>query len=179
MAHGVAAQSGGTLTIRSRKGHGTAVDLWLPAAAAVEPAHPAPAPAPAPAQGPPERLRILAVDDDVLVLTNTVAMLEDLGHQVIPADSALTALELLRDAPQVDLVITDQAMPQMTGQQLCEVIRRTWPKIPVLLATGYAELADDAAADMPRLAKPFNQAQLELAVAESARPAAVSAPPSP
>jgi CheY-like chemotaxis protein len=65
-------------------------------------------------------LVILAVDDDELVLTNTAAMLEDLGHAVIHARSGPEALAIVESGRPLDAVITDQAMPQMTGMQLAD-----------------------------------------------------------
>ena len=67
----------------------------------------------------------------------------------------------------VDLVITDQAMPRMTGTQLAEAIRADWPGLPVILASGYAELPSGAAHDMQRLDKPFGQAALARAISRS------------
>jgi CheY-like chemotaxis protein len=110
-------------------------------------------------------LNVLAVDDDALVLTNTAAMLEDMGHRCIRSTSAMRALDLLRQGTQVDLVITDQVMPRMTGVQLAEAIATEWPDLPVIIATGYAELAPNAGANMPKLPKPFTQAELAAAVA--------------
>ena len=90
---------------------------------------------------PPSRpLTVLVVDDDSLVLTNMAAMLEDLGHQVFEANSARQALAILRREAAIELVITDQAMPHMTGVQLIAEIKTGWPDLPVILATGYAEL---------------------------------------
>jgi CheY-like chemotaxis protein len=103
---------------------------------------------------------VLAVDDDPLVLTNTVAMLEELGHTAYPAASADEALKILKSDNKIDLVITDQVMPRMTGLQLVNIIRREWPDMPVLLATGYAELDDDVNVKAPRLAKPFTLTDL-------------------
>ena len=80
---------------------------------------------------------ILAVDDDALVLLNTAAMLEDLGHTVLEAASGKDALEILRREPRIDLVITDQAMPHMTGSDLAAAIRAEKPDLPIILATGY------------------------------------------
>jgi CheY-like chemotaxis protein len=94
-----------------------------------------------------------------LVLFNTTAMLEDLGHIALEATSGADALEILR-RQKVDLIITDQAMPKMTGMQLIETVRETWPGIPVLLATGYAELPGGAACTITKLNKPFTQEQL-------------------
>ncbi len=83
------------------------------------------------------------MDDDNLGLTNTVAMLEDLGHTAMGASSGSAALEILRRDGSIDLVIIDQITPQMTGFQLAEAIKREWPKHPVILATGFAELPAD------------------------------------
>lgn len=106
------------------------------------------------------RLKVLAVDDDALVLLNTVMMLEELGHAVVEAHSGQKALEALAAAPDFDLVITDQAMPRMTGMALAEEIAARWPDLPVILASGYAEIEEARALKLPRLAKPFGQAEL-------------------
>jgi len=86
-------------------------------------------------------------------------MLEDLGHVALEARSGPEALDILEKNP-VDLVITDQAMPQMSGMQLIAAIKARWPHLPVILATGYAELPAGAAQGMPKLAKPFSEADL-------------------
>jgi len=109
-------------------------------------------------------LSILAVDDDALVLTNTAAMLDDRGHKVTVAYSADQALEFLK-REKFDLLITDQGMPGMTGAQLIEEAQRLYPGLPIVLATGYAELPPGAALRVPRLAKPFRQEQLLEVVA--------------
>ena len=114
-------------------------------------------------------LHILAVDDDALILVNTAAMLEDLGHEVVTAYSGREALAALAGMERVDLVVTDQAMPGMTGTELVAAIRRERPDLPVLLATGYAELPDGGMSDIPRLNKPFLQAHLDHAIAEVMR----------
>ena len=158
MAHGLAEQSGGRLTLESEPGHGTRIDLWLPVAASVGTGGPAPE-ADARAGEPAAPRVVLAVDDDPLVLTNTAAMLEDLGHTVIAVGSAREALAAL-ETQRVDLVITDHAMPQMTGHELAEQIRLTHPELPVVLATGYAELPPGVGETLARLAKPYSQAEL-------------------
>ena len=97
---------------------------------------------------------MLVVDDDPLVLANTAAMLKDLGHWVMEAASGQQALDLLRSGRPVDLVITDQAMPGLTGAQLAGRIRAEWPDLPVLLATGFADLPSGTDADLIRLCSP-------------------------
>jgi PAS domain S-box-containing protein len=164
MAHGMAAQSGGRLILRSELGQGTTVELWLPA---VREAQQAARPDPAgsvPLARHSAPLTILVVDDDALVLANTAAMLDDLGHAVIQASSGQDALALLRAGHPFDLVVTDQAMPGMTGVQLAAIIQSERPHLPVLLVTGYAELPSGIDASPPRLSKPFSQSELAQAV---------------
>jgi CheY-like chemotaxis protein len=109
-------------------------------------------------------LTILAVDDDSLVLMNTVAMLEDLGHTVFEAYSGKEALEILWREDSVDLVVTDQAMPKMTGTELAQVIKNEWPDIPVLLATGYADRVLGNDIGLPKVTKPYMQRELAEAI---------------
>ena len=166
MVHGMIDQSGGKLVLKSGKGEGTTVELWLPVATAgsgLVP-HEADAEALDGREGP---LVILAVDDDPLVLLNTAAMLEDLGHTVLEATSGKDALEIIRRKGGIDLVITDQAMPLMTGSELAIAIRAEKPDLPIILATGYAELPPGADGGLPRLSKPFRQHQLADAIAKT------------
>ncbi len=165
MVHGFAEQSGGCLALRSEAGKGTTAEIWLPVAK--DSMRPAAATRlaetpPAKAQRP---LTILAVDDDALVLMNTVAMLEDLGHSVLEAYSGKEALDILRQEDSIDLVITDQAMPQMSGTQLAKTIRQEWPDMTILLTTGYADRVPGEDIGLPRLTKPFLQGELAAAIA--------------
>lgn len=161
MVHGLAEQSGGRLVLRSRPGEGTTVDIWLPQAEHL-PAQARPPAMPA-LLGAAKPLTVLAVDDDNLVLMNTVAMLEELGHRAFAADSALDALETL-GREHIDLIITDYAMPKITGVQLADAVKATRPATQVILATGYAELPPGADPHLPRLAKPFLQHDLAMAI---------------
>ncbi len=150
MVHGLAEQSGGRLVLKSRPGEGTTADIWLPIAeeAAVPELR---AEAPAPAARASRQLSVLVVDDDLLVLENTAAMLEDLGHIVVEARSGDEALALLRRTRTVDLVVTDYAMPGMTGLQLASAVAAERPETVILLSTGYADLPSDARSGLPRL----------------------------
>ncbi|TAU80385.1 PAS domain-containing sensor histidine kinase (plasmid) [Rhizobium leguminosarum] len=163
MVQGLASQSGGRLMMKSSLGEGTTAELWFPVAI-VEQVTEAAADRPQREENAPSRLRIVAVDDDGLVLMNTTLMLEDLGHTVFEAMAGSEALDILRKQ-QVDLVICDHAMPRMTGAQLAQAIRNEWPDMPIILATGYAEIPEGAGiVDLPRLGKPFSQAQLAEAI---------------
>ncbi|WP_432444313.1 PAS domain S-box protein [Rhizobium leguminosarum] len=170
MVQGLMAQTGGKLVLRSRKGEGTTAELWLPAAemqddgAVVSPSTEEPV-----LETAAEPLSVLAVDDDGLVLMNTVLMLEDLGHKTAQAASGVEALKYLEDGFVPDVVVTDHAMPGMTGSELASKIRQQYPHIPVILATGYAELPQGADPDVLRLPKPFNQTQLTGALQQAVR----------
>jgi CheY-like chemotaxis protein len=99
------------------------------------------------------------------VMTGISAMIEDLGHTPIEAHSGAEALAKLAADVDVDVVITDHAMPAMTGLQLAKSIQATYSGIPIILATGYAELpADVNSLGVIRLAKPCNQYDIALAI---------------
>jgi signal transduction histidine kinase len=173
MVQGLAAQSGGGLLLTNEPGRGARVDLWLPQADRTEIER-----APQSKSHSFEHLvracTVLVVDDDALVATGTAAMLEDLGHTVVEANSAADALKLLDDGQRVDLVITDHAMPGMSGTELARLLKSRYPALGVVIASGYAELPADVTADLavPKLAKPFAQADLARIVAEYANPGA-------
>jgi signal transduction histidine kinase len=158
MVDGLVAQSGGAMRITSRPGLGTTVEMWLPVSQVTEATRPRPAPMPSVEDT--RSCRVLVVDDDPIVLSGTAAMLEDLGHAAIEAASAEQALELLRAEPTFDLIITDHAMPGMTGTELAAQIRLAWPKLPVVIATGYADLPAEVQLGLPRLSKPYRQQEL-------------------
>jgi signal transduction histidine kinase len=162
MVHGLVAQSDGAMRIMSRPENGTTVELWLPAAERAVDTRPAAAASTAMSA---RSCRILLVDDDALIRASTADLLDDLGHVVIEAASGEAALEVLRSGVQVDLVITDQAMPGMTGFELARRIKRAWPKLPMVLATGYADLPAEADPGLPRLPKPYLQEQLAAEIA--------------
>ena len=73
---------------------------------------------------------------------------------------AKAALEILNSDASIELVVTDQVMPQMTGLQLAKIVAQTWPDVLVVIATGYAETEPGALDNMPKLAKPFTRQEL-------------------
>ena len=156
MVHGLAVQLGGALQLSSTEGKGTTATLVLPVATAVaEVETPAPRP-----QKIKRSAVILFVDDDPLIAMSTTEMLEDLGHRVIGASSGRHALDIIRSEQPIDLMMTDHVMPGMTGIELAAASRQLRPSLPILLATGYAELPEGAQLELPRLAKPYHQDQL-------------------
>jgi CheY-like chemotaxis protein len=157
------------LFLKSSPGIGTTAEIWLPAVGATSIEAGAPiAPATGELAASNDRLTILAVDDDALILMSTVDMLEDLGHTVVAADSGKEALIRL-ETMKFDLMVTDHAMPHMTGAQLVAEVQSRFPGMAVLLATGYAELPPGANVDVLRLAKPFSQCDLADALAKAKR----------
>lgn len=163
MVDGLVAQSGGAMRISSRPSFGTTVELWLPVSQLRVPTQPK-LTAPRSGAGDGRALRVLVVDDDAIVGAGTAAMLEDLGHSVIGAESARRALDLLSADPNIDIVISDYAMPEMTGRELAAEIRRIRPGLPVVIATAYADAADETPA-VPRLNKPYRQQDLAALIA--------------
>jgi len=160
MVHGLAAQSGGRLTLRSEKGCGTSADILLPAASSAALAHVSPVEMPFVASLP---LRILLVDDEDAVREGTAAMLEEMGHVVQQLPSGKDALGQIRSHP-FDIVVTDYLMPGMSGLELAREARKIRPDMPVLMITGFADIADDTASDVPRLPKPFRSAEMARAL---------------
>lgn len=164
MIHGLAIQLRGTLVLSSCPGRGTTAELWLPATPRVfEEVN---------AQLPPEisckmaQLRILMVDDDALIAMSSVDMLEDLGHVVMEANSGAAALALLEAGHKFDLMVTDFSMPGMNGAELGRAARKLYPKLPILVASGYSELPEGSGSDLPRLGKPYSQSQLATEIAK-------------
>jgi signal transduction histidine kinase/CheY-like chemotaxis protein len=161
MVHGLAAQLGGGLTVESAPGQGTSVELWLPVSLqSVESDGPGPsAPRARPARG-----SALLVDDEDLVRMSTADMLMDLGYEVVEAGSGEEALRLLGGGLAPDLLVTDHLMPGMNGADLARQARALRPGLPVLIVSGYAQV-DGIAPDLPRLTKPFRNADLATALA--------------
>lgn len=163
MVYGLAAQSGGGVRLSSTVGSGTTVLLWLPAVAAEKPTFVNGDPAFADPAA--RNCSILLVDDDEMVGEAIATMLEECGHRVTVANSAAQALVYLKSEARFDLVITDYAMPGMTGLELARRVRDLKPDLPIILSTGYADVAGGAEAGVMRLAKPFRREALSALIA--------------
>ncbi|MDR6774113.1 response regulator [Azospirillum sp. BE72] len=158
MVHGLTAQSGGGMRLESHLGLGTAVTLYLPHAPVDPPAHPAactsagtPADADAadaasavaePPPLPAAPARVLLVEDDALVRMANAAVLAEAGMTVTEAATGEEALALLEADDGIGILVTDFAMPGMTGADLSRLARHHRPDLPVLIVTGYAEKAE-------------------------------------
>lgn len=113
-----------------------------------------------------EQPTILAVDDDALILMNTVELLKELGYNVLEACSGEAALLLAKDH-HIDLLVTDQSMPNMTGLELISKLRNDGRDIPMILATGYLELATETYPPIVLLSKPYTPEELETRLREA------------
>lgn len=170
MIHGLASQLNGELKLTSEVGKGTRAELWIPVSTTVVAADHPPDEI---AAAPPAKLlgpkRILLVDDDMLIAMSSADMLIDLGHEVVEAHSGSEALEYFGDGSDFDLVITDYSMPGMNGGELARRVREISPGMPILIASGYAELPAGLDLNVARLGKPYTQEQLQLEIGRLSR----------
>ncbi len=166
MVHGYLHQLGGAFELESEVSKGTRAHIWLPVRKGGVGQPTSDGNAEAMPAGTPHN--ILVVDDDALILKNTAALLEDLGHQVLIAPSGDEALALIEQREDIDLLITDQVMPGMTGSELVAQVRARRPMLPIILATGYGEVPSELGPEIRRLNKPFTQLALNRAVMQAA-----------
>jgi len=181
MVYGFARQSGGAFRIESEVGAGTRAQIWLPRAPEMAVADDPAAGARRTARVRP--LKVLLVDDHDGVRTTTAALLRDLGHSVVEASDGAGVLSLLRTDPNCcELLITDYAMPHVSGAEVIRQARALRPGLPAVIITGYADAQSISRRpeDVLVLAKPFTADQLTGAIAASVPEARVTeAPPVP
>jgi PAS domain S-box-containing protein len=170
MVYGFVKQSGGHVRIYSEVGIGTTVRLYLPRAERDAACAVAPPPSPRELAGGHET--ILLVEDDPLVRAHTETQLRALGYEVVTAEHAKAAIDLVDRGCTPDLLFTDMVMPGgLNGQELALRLRQRWPDLRVLYTSGYAHGAFDSAGQdpaggAPMLAKPFRRRDLAAKVRE-------------
>jgi signal transduction histidine kinase/CheY-like chemotaxis protein len=162
--YGIAKQTGGTVSIDTKVGSGTTVTVYLPRTTAV------------PGVRPSEELRtvplrkheatILVVDDDRDVRQLAVSCLESLGYQVLAADGGPAALEIAASTANIDMVLIDIAMPEITGVEAMDAILKKRPGVPFLYMTGYVGPSKLDPSEHRILKKPFTIAELAAKVEE-------------
>lgn len=167
MVYGFAQQSGGSVTIRSNPGKGTAITLYLPRSQA-EIRDESDAALAAIPEG--SGQTVLVVEDDAAVRMLVLEVLEDLGYSALEAVNADTAIAALRANPHIDLMISDVGLPGMNGRQLAEIAQGKRPDLKVLFITGYAANAvnrtDFLADRMDMITKPFDLERLGRKISE-------------
>jgi len=164
--YGMAQQSGGTARAVSEQGVGTTIEIWLRLASDEKPVQDEQPADMAPSSG--GGARILVVEDDSSVRLSMVESLEALGYQVSQAQDGQAGLhELRRDKPS--LMITDYLMPGMTGAELVAIANREFPDLPMIIATGYADMEaiDRVIGSNTVLRKPFQLADLAATVKQA------------
>ena len=177
MVYGFAKQSNGAFRLDSKLGAGTTAELLLPRAPVGSIAEPAPRHEKRRRKAS-RKLHILLVDDHAAVRSTTAAVLADLGHDVVEAANGAEALDALkiRDC-DYDLLISDYAMPHLSGTEFLREAHALCPQVPALIITGYAEA--DAISDRPDgvevLLKPFTPARLEAVLSQMSVKRAVAA----
>jgi PAS domain S-box-containing protein len=161
MVHGLALQLGGAVNIRSTVGVGTNVELWLPQSESIS--------AETDTSNVQQTLltgrgTVLLVDDEDVVRLSTADMLIELGYEVVETSSAEEAMRVLNRGLNPQIVVTDHLMPGMSGTELARTLRSERAGLKVLIISGYAETAG-IDTDLPRLAKPFRNAELAASLA--------------
>ena len=176
MVYGIVQRHHGTIDVDSIPGIGTTFTIRLPAHVDGEEVEPVAVPT-----GPGRPLRVLVVDDEPMVRAVTAAYLETDGHEVVVASDGIEALERFEgegDAiagNRFDLVVTDRAMPGMSGDQLAAAVKERAPATPVILLSGFGDLMR-AAGETPAgvdavLGKPLTGTRLRQAVLAVTPPA--------
>ncbi len=139
VVHGIVKNYGGAITARSEAGKGTTFDVYLPRVEGRLEREDI-----SPVDVPTGNERVLLVDDEEPVLRSEQDMLVSLGYEVIAVSGSDAALKLFHARPdEFDVVITDQAMPAMSGITLSRRLLRTRPDIPIILCTGFSETVDE------------------------------------
>jgi PAS domain S-box-containing protein len=178
MVYGFAQQSGGTVRIHSRLGEGTTVEIWLPRA--TQPPKSAIAAPPATVSGTPaaesEAQHVLLVDDHDGVRMTTTILLEELGYRVTAIPDGVQAVGLSNEElDDVDVLISDYAMPLMSGSEIIRQLRAKRSTLPAIIITGHADAIANIPDSVPVLNKPFTLAQLQQAIASVETQHAVAA----
>ena len=173
-AYGFAKQSGGTLRIESTVDVGTRVEVWLPRAAdPVDKTQPSIARPAVAARVPAGSARVLLVDDNPSLRVLTAMQLSEEGYDVVSASGGAEALALIeRDAARFDVIVTDLAMPMLSGIEVIRLARSVRSEWPAVVITGHADASGtfaDLPSDVPVVSKPFTTEDLMGAISLSLR----------
>jgi PAS domain S-box-containing protein len=168
LVHGIVTDLGGAIDVKTEAGAGTSFEIWLPIAGEVS--LPAKEDVRALPRGNGETVMI--VDDERALLDLAEETLAELGYEPVGFDSSAAALAAFRASPKrFDLIVTDEAMPDLTGTELAREIKQSRPDIPIILVSGLGgtQLAKAAAATGVSLLlrKPLQRRDLAESVART------------
>jgi PAS domain S-box-containing protein len=176
LVHGIVADFGGAIDVTTQMGTGTTFTTWLPAldemhSLAVEPAGEAP-------RGRGETVMI--VDDEPALVALAEETLAELGYRAVAFDSGVLALQAFRAEPKrIDLVLTDETMPELTGTELAREINRLRPEIPIIIMSGYSDMPlrerAQSAGVSAVLGKPLVRRNIAEALARALRASRINA----
>ncbi|MFO1260800.1 MAG: ATP-binding protein [Sphingomonadaceae bacterium] len=174
---GMVRQCGGEIQIVSEPDEGTEVRLYLPrhiqTASASDQENPTGKPTEADSSNSSQQhsaLTLLVVEDDPRVLAQTRSALAELGHKAICCDHPAKAIAMLRENPDIDIILSDVLMPDMTGPEMIAALPDEFKSIPVMFVTGYAGDVQDSRMFEGHflLRKPYTLAALEKMIAQAA-----------
>jgi two-component system, NtrC family, sensor kinase len=159
--YGFVQQSGGAVAIDSAPGRGTRVSMLLPRSSEIVSDDARALAGPAPGR----RATVLLVEDDAEVRGTSIAMVQDLGHQVLIARTGAEALALIRAGNPIDILLTDLVMPgQMSGVELAHAASAARPAIGIVITTGYPGHPRLFGCQFPVLPKPFTRLDLDIMI---------------
>ena len=156
--YGIAKQTGGTVSISTKVGHGTIMTVYLPRSSAQAGSRPSQEHGSGTFQL--HEATILVVDDDRDVRELAVSCLESLGYRVRTAEGGRAAIDLISDGVPLDLILIDIAMPEINGVQAIQAILKMRPGLPFLYMTGYVGSTKLDPSEQRVLKKPFTLAEL-------------------
>jgi CheY-like chemotaxis protein len=143
VVHGIVTHHNGTVQVQSQPGQGTTLRVFLPQGAADTPPAPAPEPETAGTENTLSGIRLLMVDDEEVIVSSVRRVLENYGYIVVGAADGKQALRLFQENPSAfDVVISDVAMPGMSGVELAKELLSIRPEVPVILCSGYQDVPD-------------------------------------
>jgi CheY-like chemotaxis protein len=145
VVHGIVTDLGGAIDVSTSAGHGTSFEIWLPIRGETDDSSHEQAGELPRGRG----AMVMIVDDEPALVALAEEMLAELGYEPVGFQSSTAALRAFRDDPKrFDLVLTDEAMPDLVGTELARQIRELAPAVPIVLMSGYggSQLAPRAAA---------------------------------
>ena len=157
--YGIVSNQGGAVAVSSQPGSGTSVRVYLPAEKRLVKDNSAPS---TDLNG---DQTVLMVDDEDLLLSMGQTVLSAYGYKVLTANTGQKALEIInKREPQIDVLITDLVMPNMSGRELVELVQKASPSTRIICSSGYVRPSSEDQESISFLQKPFTSNDLLIKV---------------